>query len=431
MKKIISVICAVVFLLSSVSVSAFALTKTDADADLAAQNKTFNDLTIGKMDVNASGKIDAGDARAVLLCSAGLEENGINKANADIDKDGKVTAIDARIFLRMSAKLEKPEKYYNVSDAQKLSYFTSIINSIKPNSYAYYQSAVDTTEKIDYNDKNGVIADINRQFSIYADMDESMKGFNFGDELKASVGDKYSPYLSNITTSRKIQNSNYPVKDNDLAFLATIDDVKKIEYKTNETCEFAIYNSALTSLRYKDTITNLDSITVYLKDDAKLSLTGNADAFNNTYAGKALDVLSVDEIDEDIVGDLGLDSITGMEDLGKCEITMTPKTLQYHDCYVKVYFYPETGIPVATEHNLNYTIGMNMDLLIDFDPSNLTADIPGMDIIFDIILRENKGKILYVDGDFDLNNTMSTKTCVYLYQNNPNHITFNDYQNNK
>ena len=112
MKKIISVICAVVLLVSSFAFSVNALTADEAKSNLAAQNTAFIKMINDRIDVDNSGKIQASDARLVLLASAGLNDSALkNKANADIDGDGKITAIDARTFLRIAASLESIEKY--------------------------------------------------------------------------------------------------------------------------------------------------------------------------------------------------------------------------------------------------------------------------------------------------------------------------------
>lgn len=89
MKKKLVIIMLTVFLLSILSVSAFA-------------------LSLG--DVNGDGTVRAADARLALRYSAKLEEldEGQLKA-ADVDNSGKVTASDARKILRVAAALDKFE----------------------------------------------------------------------------------------------------------------------------------------------------------------------------------------------------------------------------------------------------------------------------------------------------------------------------------
>lgn len=67
-------------------------------------------------DVNASGKVDAEDARAILRFAVSLDAPGERQAiAADMDLDGKITAQDARLALRTSVGLETLT-YYSEDD---------------------------------------------------------------------------------------------------------------------------------------------------------------------------------------------------------------------------------------------------------------------------------------------------------------------------
>ena len=176
MKKIIAAICAVVLLISSVSVSALALTKEDADSAVVAQKNLF-DEAFGQ-------NITAADARNVLLTSAGLKSDVATKL-FDIDSDGKITAIDARTFLRIAAKLENINDHY---DSIKYDYFCAIINSVKPSGSKFYESALEEIEKVSYVDYNDVVGQMNKQIAYYEEAEKEFEGANYG-TFKRAVAD--------------------------------------------------------------------------------------------------------------------------------------------------------------------------------------------------------------------------------------------------
>ena len=60
-----------------------------------------------KGDVNGDGRVNARDARALLMFLAGLvEENEVDQVAADFNNDGKVNARDARAILIYIAQQE-------------------------------------------------------------------------------------------------------------------------------------------------------------------------------------------------------------------------------------------------------------------------------------------------------------------------------------
>ena len=422
MKKIISVICAAVMLFSAVSVSAFALTAEDAAADITTKQATFEDVF--------NRKIQASDARDALLTSAGLKTENENNKLFDIDEDGKVTAIDARIFLRIAAQLDSLNNYF--TDV-KLDYFNAIINSIKPNSYNYYRSRISTTEKMNINDSKGIFADMERQLDNVAELGELLGedmgvDFDIEAELRAAEGAK--EVTNNIN---RVTASSYPVIGSEFASLLTMDDITKIEYKTNQSYTFTMYNEKMTSINYADTITGLDSLTIYLKSDSAVALSSNyEESFSSLIASKAMDILTKNEIDN-ISESLKFEQDAGMEELGEFSVGIIPKQIQYSNCYVTVYFYPETGIPVVTEHNLNYGINLTMDMFIDLDPETLLENgginSGLLEGAIKLLLNKNNGKILYVDSEVGIYNKMNEMTAVYLYKNNPNYLSYGDYKN--
>lgn len=89
--KLLSIILAIIMLISGISVYA------------SAENKTYS---LG--DVNGDGNITASDARTVLRVSAKLENNTeVITTYGDLDFNGRLTASDARKILRISARLDK------------------------------------------------------------------------------------------------------------------------------------------------------------------------------------------------------------------------------------------------------------------------------------------------------------------------------------
>ncbi|MBR3867986.1 MAG: hypothetical protein IKM66_01590 [Clostridia bacterium] len=415
MKKIISAICAVVLLISSVSVSAFALTKEDADAGIAAKKELFESV----FDRN----ITAGDARDVLLTSAGLASQNENSKFYDIDGDGKITAIDARIYLRIAAKLDNINNYYN---DVKYDYFLAIINSVKPSGYRFYEAVAEEIEKVSYTDYNDVVGQMNRQLDLYSSYEPDMEGYDFAAELKASEGDKSTSYW--MANTQIITENNYPVKTNELACVATLDDIEKIEYKTNQSFTFDRQRKQVGSDSYKtiyeETVTGLDSITVYIKPES-VSLAGNTNGiFDNLKTGKAFDILSEEDLEELLASNSSIGSIDGMEDLGTCEIKITPKNLQYKNCYITVYFNPETGVPMASVHNLHYIMSMNMNMNIDISAKSLAGDSVALQALITLLTLQNGGKLLKVNGSMDIANEMNTKTITYFTSNNSAHVPY-------
>lgn len=411
MKKIISVICAVVLLLSSVSVSAFALTKSEADAEIAAQKKMFEGAF--------SQDITAGDARDVLLTSAGLASEKENSQFFDIDSDGKITAIDARIYLRIAAKLDNVKNHYNDI---KYDYFLSLINSVKPSEYTFYESLEEEIQKVSYTDYDNVVGQMNKQLELYSSYDEEMVGYDFGAEIKSAEGDKSTSY-STLHAQTKNEN-NYPVKGNQLACFATLDDVEKIEHKTNQSFTFERYSAVTNAKLYGETVNGLDSITVYFKSES-VSLSGNLNnVFDNLKINNAFDTLSKEDVDEMLAANSSISSIEGMEDMGTCEIKISPKSLQYKNSFITVYYNPETGVPVATVHNLHYIMSMNMYMNIDIAAKNLAGDSAALEALLTLLTLQNGGKLLKVKGSMDIANEMNVKSTVYFTGNNPSHIPY-------
>ena len=206
MKKIISVICAVVLLISSVSVSAFALTKSEADENIAAQKSLYE----GAFAQN----ITAGEARKVLLKSAGFSEKGVDSTYFDIDNDGKITAIDARIYLRISAKLDNysAEELLSMprTDYELLFAATNALSSARAYGVSYSKFAYGEMSNVDMNYNSTLYFDIYKNELTPADKaqtvtysKDSVDGYNNLFEISLIDASKIKEY------SCKIQGSDY------------------------------------------------------------------------------------------------------------------------------------------------------------------------------------------------------------------------------
>ena len=112
MKKDISIILAVVMIVSTFSISAFALTG----------------------DANNDEKITAVDARMILQYVAGLETAEDTTAY-DINGDGKITAVDARIVLQIVAGLTEHPDVVKQNE-ENLKRFVEALNSVKTDASA-------------------------------------------------------------------------------------------------------------------------------------------------------------------------------------------------------------------------------------------------------------------------------------------------------
>jgi hypothetical protein len=114
MKKVISIILAVILTISMLGVTAFAETL--------------------KGDVNGDGNITAVDARMILQAVAGLETVD-NTTLYDVDSNGSVSAIDARIILQIVAGLREHPEVSNVNE-ENLKRFVAAFNGIKTDASA-------------------------------------------------------------------------------------------------------------------------------------------------------------------------------------------------------------------------------------------------------------------------------------------------------
>ena len=130
MKKFLTTLLAVTLLISSLSVSAFALTGNEIviEYDFAANvaQKDENNNIIG---YTSDGKVTLDDARAVLRVSAGIEapRTGLTYDDYDVDGDGFVTVSDVKTVIGIILGID-----VTISDDEYLlSLFNAELNSVK------------------------------------------------------------------------------------------------------------------------------------------------------------------------------------------------------------------------------------------------------------------------------------------------------------
>lgn len=154
MKKTISVILAIVMIVSAFSVSAYALTG----------------------DANSDNKITAVDARMILQYVAGLNSD-VNVENYDINGDGKITAIDARVVLQIVAGLAEHPAEIAVQ-RQNLETFVAAFNAVKTDA-----SSVTLVSTTTYKCEETKVAPAISAFMSKEQIDESLAGSYGTEEL--------------------------------------------------------------------------------------------------------------------------------------------------------------------------------------------------------------------------------------------------------
>lgn len=402
MKKIISILLAAVLMFSfSFSAFAAAVHRDTANATRNAAKETFDNLKNTKFDVDGSGSITAADARATLLRSAGLSQTDVNESKMDTDGDGKVTAIDARVILRLSAGLESIGSYLSASE--KLDYFNAILNTAIPNKYQLYKNGIEYTADVTYTDPNGVISALDNAFSS---IDDSV---SFKDALVGGKGEKvYSGNTAvanyNLASNRMMVIYNADGVDEDQSSYLTVDDITGVEYKTNQTYTFTRYGTDsdgqidYSNMIYTQSVTGLDSLTVYLKSDNNVTGEHSAKAF--TVYDQATLEKEVSKVSEQF-NNMSME----FSALYSMQFNVTPSVgdVKYHDGYITIYFYPDSGNIVSAYYSLytDYTMGLYMDVDIFMALPYISVDKAGQVNI--------------------TNSTQSIKEF-YFYTNNPNHV---------
>ncbi|MCD7828089.1 MAG: dockerin type I repeat-containing protein [Clostridiales bacterium] len=393
MKKILSVLLSITMVMSTLAFSASALTQDEANSALESAVSVFDEV-LEKLDVAGDdGKITAADARATLLYSAGLS----NSAAADVDGDGSVTAIDARMLLRYAAGLESVDYLYTAED--KLAYFNAIINSIKPNGYKYYACVSDETVDVTY-DNADLVESFNSQINALMSAFGESDTMDFGAELTSDAGSISYTYY-NVNSPKAISNSDYYIKGDELASYLTTSNITAVEYKENQSYTYEQWRTSSSLGNYRsyvsNEITGLSSITVYIATDAITTIPDDPMTLNH---GRAFTTITQETADSIASAGDSLGSLSGLEDFGTFEISSSFKGATYYDSYITIYFNPETGVPVATEHSLNYDIVTDLYMNIQFLASLTTV-----------------GLGLSVKGDINLTTTLRDKGVYLFFEN--------------
>ena len=245
-------------------------------------------------------------------------------------------------------------------------------------------------------------------------------------EEKSSVAAKILSNMGKEPAKIREQALNViKIKERELACYAPFDNVKSVEYKTNQTFTFERHSAVSDTKLYEETVTGLDSITVYFNSES-ISLAGTLtdQMFKNMKMGQAFDILQKSDVDAMLEANSSISGIEGMEEMGTCEVSLTPKNLEYKNSYITIYFDPATCTPVATVHNLHYVVTMNMFMNIDISAKNLAGDSLALEALLTLLTLKNKGKLLDVHGTMDISNEMNTRSVVYFTDNNINHIPY-------
>ncbi len=367
MKKIISVFCAVIVIILSVSVGAYALTAEESkNAIDAAYDAYFTGLP---GDVNKDSAFTAYDARTALLASAGYTE-GADLTKADLDGDNVVTAIDARTLLRVSAGLDDEAI---LSKNNQLKLFNAFMNSIKAEKLGFRKFTTQQNKDITY-DNAATINKFNDQMNNLAQI-AGESSMDIRDELLKGKGVTTYAYSSGI---KEAQADNYPVIGKDYSSSLAIGDVKSIEYKTNQTYTYAPKTSYGTSVT-PAVLTGLDVLTVYFNSE---KIAGTASNANSAYV-KCFDVPTNESVmkeynslNEMFTGEL--ESMIG-------SMSVSTNHISYYDSYISIYFDHDTKKICATEYSMNCDISIALkfdlyNLLLGIDVRNQTVNIVNKDI---------------------------------------------------
>lgn len=350
MKKIFCMLMATILLVSSMSVSAFALSANESNAQL---NDAYNALFASVAgDVNQDGKFDALDARAALLASVGVEED-IRESAADMDGDGEITTLDVRALLRISAKLDSHDLLYSAAD--KFNLFNAFANNLKATNQRFQYTSV--LKNIDMSNNNpSLVEKFNRQMNRIPGMDEEI---DLGKELEKEEGK--TTYKCS-TRSYAATDLNFPVKGEDFVSMLSLSDITSITYAPNQSYKYAPKRSSgdrVTELTENNiSMTGLDVLTVTFASESMQTIPDDTTTLRH---GKIFEVPQKDTLTS------GYEEINsmfdGLEDvIGKMSASF--RKLNFHDSSVSIYFDRDTKKVCIVEYNLYYdfTVNLAMDL---------------------------------------------------------------------
>jgi|GEM_PF-5844031 len=422
MKKILAVALSMILALSCLYTGAFALTGDDLDsittesANLALDTnlEKMNGRAVKFMDVDKDGKVTAKDARLILLRAAKIDTKNSGydyDAQAidgftlgDADNDGKITSSDARCALRYSANLISDAEYYskNASLQTRLDLFNSIANSIKPNSTVYQSNIKDTTDNITYTNKS-TIDSLTRQLNKMAKLAGQSDTIDIGKEITSAIGDTtYTNYRYGLASVQ----SGFPIYPYKYSSTLDTDDITGIDYKTNQCCTFTMKAFKTTDGKTQEydtqdpiTITGLDSVTVYLKDDLNLQTIPSGTDIETVHAGNAFNLPDNSDLTSGI-DDVNKELTSGTEEIkdflsdnhNTLDLKASIKGIDFKGSYITYYFYilsdkdgNQKILPIVADYNLKYdytvSMKMNIDLRIKvlsffrLEAKNKTVDI--------------------------------------------------------
>ncbi len=354
MKKIFCMLMATILLVSSMSVSAFALTAAESNAEL---NDAYNAMFASVAgDVNNDGKFDALDARAALIASVD-DSAEINSNAADMDGDGIITTIDVRALLRISAKIDSHDLLYSAAD--KFNLFNAFANNIKATNQRYQYASM--LKNIDMsNDNPNLVAKFNKQMNGIPGIDEKI---DLGAEL---AKDKGKSTFKCSTRSYAATDLNFPVKEEAFVSSLTLGDISSITYAPNKSIAFTPKRTSGDRVQdYPEnnlTMTGLDVLTVTLASESMKTIPADTTTLKH---GKIFDVPQRDTLTS---GYEEINSMfTGLEDIiGTMNASF--KNLTFHDSSVSIYFNRTTKKVCAVEYNLYYDFTVNLAMKLEFFP---------------------------------------------------------------
>ena len=366
MKKIISLFCAIVLIASSFSVAVSAATLEQVNADKESAYAYLFDGIAG--DVNGDDAVNALDARAVLLASAGYADE-CTMTKADVDGDGKVTAIDARTLLRVSAQLENASA---ITKVHQLRLFNALLNSIKAKKdtanpevvrYSNYSKNISISCT---NDR--LLNKLSDQMNKIGEMAGESESFDILAEMKKDSGKE----LWSRSERQVKQNNQFTVTSADYVSNLSLKDIASIEYKTNQS-----YNYQHTRIMNDGTVQNqatknilmtgLDSITVTFASENVTSVPSDMTSLRH---GKIFGLPAAKTFTENYGS---LNNMFDGLDIGKFNINF--KNINFHDSQVTIYFDHETKEICAADYKLYYDFVQTLD--IDLFSLLLGLDVEG------------------------------------------------------
>lgn len=248
MKKLFTILLALILVLSSFSVSAFALTGNEISKNYDfALNLAQKDSDGNITGYTSDGKITLDDARAVLRVAAGLEapRDGLDY---DIDADGFVTITDVKAILSVILGID-----ISISDDEYLlSLFKAELNNVKTARPGFTKTATTQCHSMLVTTTNAPDASLNvknEEFSVYTNktcdyMEDLLNGAAGifvpsaeKAEMRAQIAElrKQAKEMYDLKTTTKVVNRygshyyHFPVNNLGNSCFLELSDIKSIE----------------------------------------------------------------------------------------------------------------------------------------------------------------------------------------------------------